>query len=74
MDWKDRKYVGWTAQAIICELKDDSIGSDKVKIRRAIQRLAFLKGTLKDDKYKESKSYLDWKNFVNLKKGEYFNE
>ena len=68
MNWKDEKYVGWTAQVIIFELKDDNIGSDKVKIKRAIQRLIFLKGTLKDDIYKESKSYLDWKNFVNSNK------
>jgi hypothetical protein len=68
MNWKDEKYVGWTAQVIICELKDDNIGPDNVKIARAIQRLAFLKDTLKDNKYKESKTYLDWKKFVNLRK------
>ena len=68
MNWKDEKYVGWTATVIICELKDDSIGSDKVKIERAIQRLTFLNDTLKDNKYKESKTYLDWKNFVNIRK------
>ena len=63
MNWKDEKYVSWTAQVIICELKDDKIGTDKVKIKRAIQRLTFLKDTLKDDIYKETKSYLDWQNF-----------
>ena len=68
MNWKDEKYVGWTAQVIICELKDDRIGSDKVKIERAIQRLAFLRDTLKDNEYKKSKTYLDWKNFATLRR------
>lgn len=74
MDWRDKKYVGWTAQVIMCELKDDNVGSDAIKIKKAIQRLALLKDTLKNNKYKESKAYLDWKKFVDLERYPFLDE
>ena len=75
MDWKDEKYVGWTAIVIICELREKGI-QDKLKIAKAIQRLVVFREGLRDGKYKETDNYLDWKNFKDRKssKEEYFNE